>query len=257
MANGLACWGYALSVTCPARIATRSILRAVPAKRLNDSVLGVLERPALAWMAGRLPAWVTSDHLTAAGFAGALAAAVGYVASRWSIQWLWLASLGLLLNWFGDSLDGTVARLRRIERPRYGFFVDHSCDLFAQALVFLALGCSPCARFGVACLGLIAFLMAFVYTMIYAEVRGTFRITYFGFGATEIRALLVAGNLITLQVGVLDLGQWFAPLSRIRPVTMFEAGIAIVCAFTMPALAMMAVREGRKLAREDPPKEPH
>jgi len=227
----------------------------VPAKRLNDSVLGMLERPALAWMAGRTPAWVKPDHLTAAGFAGALAAAAGFVASRWSIQWLWLACLGLVLNWAGDSLDGTLARLRRIERPRYGFFVDHTSDLFSQALVFLALGLSPCARFEVASLGLITFLMAFVYTMIFAEVSDTMRITYLGFGPTEIRALLVAGNLITLRAGVLDIGPWFAPLSKLGPVSIYELVIAIVCAVTVPALGLFAVREGRILAREDPPEE--
>jgi archaetidylinositol phosphate synthase len=229
----------------------------VLAKRLNDSVLGVLERPALAWMARRLPGWVMPDHLTAIGLAGALAAAAGFVASRWSIQWLWLASLGLILNWAGDSLDGTLARLRAIERLRYGFFVDHASDLFSQTLVFLALGASPCARFGVACLALIAFLMAFVYTLIYAQVRGTLRITYFGFGPTEIRALLVAGNLITLQVGILDLGPWFTRLARIGPLTIYEFVISIVCVLTAPALAILAVREARKLAREDPPKAPH
>ena len=122
----------------------------VLAKRLNDSALGALERPTLAWAAERLPASVTPDQLTFLGFTGALAAAAGYVASLWSLQWLWLASAGLVLNWAGDSLDGTVARLRRIERPRYGFFVDHTSDLFAQSAVFLALGVSPCARFGIA-----------------------------------------------------------------------------------------------------------
>ena len=226
----------------------------MPAKRLNDSVLGVLERPALAWMASRMPAWVTPDYLTTVGFSGAVLAAIGYVASRWSIQWLWLASLGMVLNWAGDSLDGTLARTRKIERPRYGFFVDHNSDLLSQVVVFLGLGASPCARFGVACLALITFLMAFVYTMICAQVRDTFRITYYGFGPTEIRALLVIGNLITLQVGVLDLGQWITPLASLGPVTIYEFVIVLLCAVTVPGLAMMGVREARNLAREDPPK---
>jgi archaetidylinositol phosphate synthase len=224
----------------------------VPAKRVNDSALGVLERPALAWMAERLPSQVTPDHLTAIGFLGALVAAAGYLASRWSVEWLWVASAGLVVNWAGDSLDGTIARLRRIERPRYGFFVDHTSDLFAQSVVFLALGLSPCARFEVACLGLIAFLMAFVYSLICVEVRNTLRITYFGFGPTEMRVLLIAGNLITLRSGVLDVGQWFAPHGWFAPVTIYEIVIVILFATTLAALGMLSARERRDLAREDP-----
>jgi phosphatidylglycerophosphate synthase len=199
-------------------------------------------------MAQRVPAGITPDHLTAIGFAGAMTAAVGYIASRWSAQWLWLACLGIVVNWVGDSLDGTLARLRRIERPRYGFFVDHTSDLFGQALIFLALGFSPCARFEVACLGLIAFLMAFVYSLICVEVRNTLRITYFGFGPTEIRALLVAGNLLTLWAGVLDVGRAFG----LGPMTIYELVILFIFVLMVPALATLALRERRALAYEDP-----
>jgi len=224
----------------------------VPKKRLNASALGGLERAALAWMADRLPPWMTPDHLTGVGLAGALAAAAGYFASRWSIEWLWLACAGLLVNWAGDSLDGTLARLRQIERPRYGFFLDHTSDLFSQSLVFLCLGLSPCARFEVACLGLIAFLMAFVYSLICAEVSGTLRITYFGFGPTEIRALLIAGNLITLSVGLLDVTRWVAPHASLGPVTIYELVIVLLFAVTLPVLAILAHGERRRLALVDP-----
>jgi len=224
----------------------------VPAKRVNDSALGALERPALAWTASRLPVWVTPSHLTAIGLAGALTAAAGYCASRWSLQWLWVASAGLFVNWLGDSLDGTVARLRRIERPRYGFFVDHTSDLFAQTAVFLALGASPCAHFGVACLALVTFLGAFVYSLICLRVRNSLRITYFGFGPTEIRALLIAGNLFTTAYGVLDVGPWILPREWRVPLTLYELVIVVICALAIPALALLAAREARKLASEDP-----
>jgi len=223
---------------------------------MNDSALGALERPALAWMAGRLPLSITPDHLTLIGIAGALTAAGGYFASRWSLQWLWIASAGLALNWVGDSLDGTVARLRGIQRPRYGFFVDHTSDLFSQTLVFMALGASPCAHFPIACLGVIAFLMAFVYSLICVEVRDTLRVTYFGFGPTEIRALLIAGNLITLRAGVLDVGQGFGLRTWFGPVTIYELTIVILFTIAVPALAMLALRERRELAHEDPPRVP-
>jgi len=227
-------------------------LATVPTNRVNDSALGVLERPALAWIAERLPSRVTPDHLTVIGLSGALVAAAGYIGSRWSLQWLWMASAGLVVNWVGDSLDGTVARLRKIERPRYGFFVDHTSDLFAQALIFLALGVSACARFEVACLGLIAFLMVFVYSLICCEVRDTLRVTYFGFGPTEIRALLIAGNLITLRAGVLDVGQWLMPRGWFGPVTLYELVIVVLFAVALPALAILTLQERVQLAHDDP-----
>jgi archaetidylinositol phosphate synthase len=222
-------------------------------KRVNDSVLGGLERPALAWMADRLPAWVVPNHLTVVGVLGALLTAAGFVLSRWALSWLWLASAGLVANWLGDSLDGTLARRRRIERPRFGFFLDHTCDLFSQVLIFLALGISPCAHFATACLGLIAFLMGFVYTLIGAHVQGTMRITYFGFGPTEIRALLLLGNVFALTFGLVYFQPRFAPLARWGPISGHDVAISILALAGMALIAALAVRESRTLSVEDPP----
>jgi archaetidylinositol phosphate synthase len=220
--------------------------------RLNDSVLGVLERPALAWMADRLPAWVVPNHLTALGLLGALLTAAGFVLSCWSLPWLWLACLGLLANWLGDSLDGTLARRRRIERPRFGFFLDHTSDLFSQVLIFLSVGISPCAHFAVACLGLIAFLMGFVYTLIGAHVHNTMRITYFGFGPTEIRALLFLGNLSTLAFGVVHFQIGFAPLAAFGPISGHDLVISILSLAGAVLISTLAIREARALAALDP-----
>jgi phosphatidylglycerophosphate synthase len=221
--------------------------------RVNNSVLGGLERPALSWVVNRLPKWVLPNHLTIIGVSGALLAGAGFVLSRWSMAWLWLATFGLLANWVGDSLDGTLARLRLIERPRFGFFVDHTSDLFSQVIIFLAVGASHCAHFGVACLGLIAFLMAFVYTLIGAQVQGTMRITYFGFGPTEIRALFFFGNLLTLVFGIVDLRAWFAPLGITGPVTIYDIVICLLAFLGAAIIAALAIREARLLAVEDPP----
>jgi archaetidylinositol phosphate synthase len=221
--------------------------------RVNESVLGALERPTLAWIAARLPAWVYPDHLTIIGFAGALVAATGFVLSRWSIDWLWLSSLGLAANWFGDSLDGTLARYRRTERPRYGFFLDHTSDMFSQVIVFLAIGLSPVAHFAVACIGLIVFLMAFIYTMIGTHVRQRMRITYFGFGPTEIRMLLIVGNLLVLVFGVIDIHRWVAPSTYHGTVSIHDLVITVMAMIGMTLIAVLAVREIRALGREDPP----
>jgi phosphatidylglycerophosphate synthase len=222
-------------------------------RRINDSVLGFCERPALAWVAKRLPAWVLPDHLTALAAVGALLTAAGFVLSCWSLTWLWVSSLGIVVNWFGDSLDGTLARLRHIERPRYGFFIDHTSDLFCQSLTFIALGISPLAHFGMACLGLIVFLMAFVYTLIAAQTRSTMRITYLYFGPTEIRALLLLGNFLTLAVGVVDLRQWVPGLPGNGWVSIHDVFIALLAVAGVVVIAVLAWRDGRALSAEDPP----
>jgi archaetidylinositol phosphate synthase len=224
-------------------------------QRINDSVLGPLERPALAWLVRRLPPKVVPDHLTAFGVFGALLTATGFVLSCRSLTWLWLASLGLIINWLGDSLDGNLARLRHIERPRYGFFIDHTTDLFCQSLTFIALGLSPLAHFGMACLGLITFLMAFVYTLIAAQTRATMRITYFYFGPTEIRALLLVGNLLTLAVGVVDLRRWFAGFPGDGSISIHDAVITMLSASGVVVIALLAWRDARVLNVEDPPRQ--
>jgi len=222
-------------------------------KRVNQSVLGALERPTLAWIAQRLPLWILPDYLTVVGFVGAFLAAAGFVLSCWSMLWLWLSCVGLVANWFGDSLDGTLARLRNRERPRYGFFIDHTSDMFSNVILFLAIGISPCAHFAVACLGLITFLMAFVYTMIGTHVRQRMRITYFGFGPTEIRALLIIGNILVLEFGVIDVHQWVAPYLSFDWFSIHDVVISFMALAGAMLLAFLAIREARLLGREDPP----
>jgi phosphatidylglycerophosphate synthase len=207
----------------------------------------------LAWLARRIPAWVLPNHLTAVGFSGALLAAGGFVLSHWSISWLWLGCIGLVANWFGDSLDGTLARFRLRERPRYGFFIDHTSDMFSNVAIFIAIGISPCAHFAVACLGLIAFLMAFVYTMIGTHVRQRMRITYFGFGPTEIRALLIVGNLLILKFGVIDVRPWIAPASSLDSISIHDVVISAFASVGAILIALLAMREASALGREDPP----
>jgi archaetidylinositol phosphate synthase len=221
-------------------------------KRVNENILGRLERPVLAWMADRLPSRIVPDHLTALGVMGATLTASGFVLSRWTLTWLWLASAGLILNWLGDSLDGTLARRRDIERPRYGFFIDHTTDMLSQTLIFVSLGLSPCAHFGAACLGLIAFLMMFVYTLIGAHVRNVMRITYWGFGATEIRALLLLGNLLILAFGIVHVQSGYAPLSRLGPLSGHDLVISVISIASAILIVSSTIREGRSLSVLDP-----
>ena len=203
-----------------------------------------------------MPPWVVPDTLTLLGVAGAFVTAAGFILSRGSLQWLWLASLGLVLNWIGDSLDGNLARYRRIERPRYGFFVDSTSDVFSHSTIVLSLGMSPCAHFSVACLGLIGFLIGFAYMLIGAHARAVMRITYFGFGATEIRALLLGGNLLTLAFGDKFLLLPMLVVARFGPITTYDVVILALFMVVITKIAWLAIRESRVLAAEDPPRSP-
>jgi archaetidylinositol phosphate synthase len=162
------------------------------AARIQQSVLATGERQLLNWLCPRLPVWATPDMLTMLGFAGALMVGAGYVVSGQSLAWLWLAQLGYLLNWFGDSLDGSLARFRRIERPNYGYFIDHSVDALATMAMLVGLGLGPFVELEVALLALVAYLLLSIHTYLCAQVIDEFKLTYLAGGPTELRLMLMA-----------------------------------------------------------------
>ena len=176
-----------------------------PHQRVNDILLAPLERPALKWLAANMPAWVNPDILTVMGILGALLTFFGYLMSNYRTEFLWLASLGFVINWFGDSLDGTLARHRQIERPKYGFFVDHTVDAFNEVLIVIGLGLSPYVNFSVACLALIGYLLMSVLVYIRTYINGVFQLSYGKFGPTEIRVILILLNTIMFFVGILPI----------------------------------------------------
>jgi len=163
-------------------------------RRVNDILLGPLERPALKWLAAHMPAWVTSDTCTIIGVFGAVLIMLSYALSRVNHNFLWLASFGFIVNWFGDSLDGTLARHRHAERPIFGFFVDHVTDAFNEVIIFLGMGLTPYIRFDLACLTLIAYLLLSVLVFLRTYVVGEFKISYGKLGPTEIRLLAILLN---------------------------------------------------------------
>ena len=170
-------------------------------KRENKILLGFLERPALQWMAARLPNWVTPDILTGIGIGASVLIFVSYILTNVNPNYLWLASLGFVLNWFGDSLDGTVARYRKIERPRYGFLVDHSVDALSAVLIFLGLGLSPYVDLVVASLAVISYLLISIMVYLITYVTGVFNITSAYIGPTEIRLLAIIVNTVIFLSG--------------------------------------------------------
>ena len=162
--------------------------------RLHESLLAPLERPALKWLAANLPAWVSPDACTVVGIFGAVVILIGYALSRIDPNFLWLASFGFVINWFGDSLDGTLARHRRIERPIFGFFLDHTTDAFNEVLMFLGLGLTPHVSFSVACLALIGYLLLSVLVYVRTCVMGEFKISSNKMGPTEFRIIAILLN---------------------------------------------------------------
>lgn len=178
-------------------------------QRVLESFTAAAEKRLLVAMCDRMPARVNSDHLTAVGLLGSFGVFAGFALSRLSPGWLALSIAGIVLNWFGDSMDGTLARVRHRERPRYGFYIDHSVDVIAEALVFLGLGVSPYVRLDIACLALIGYLALSVEVFIRSFTDGVFRISFSKLGPTEMRLILVAVILTMLFAGQLPL---YAPL---------------------------------------------
>jgi len=165
-------------------------------RRVNEGWLAGHERRALDWLAPRLPRSLTPGRLTALGLLGAILTLVGYLMAIHHPAALWLFNLGLLINWFGDSLDGAVARLLRMERPRYGFFLDQSTDVVAQALFSLGLGLSGYIRPEIVGAGFAAFLMMTVQSLLRAEVTDEFHLAAGRMGLTELRCLFVIMNVL-------------------------------------------------------------
>ena len=194
-------------------------------KRVNDILLGPLERPALKWFSEHMPSWINPDILTGIGVLGAFIILISYWLTRFDRDFLWLVNLGFLLNWFGDSMDGTLARYRQVQRPKYGFFIDHTVDSFNEVLIFLAIGISPFMRFEIACLALIGYLLMSVLVFVRTCVTGEFQISYGKLGPTEVRAIAVGVNSLIYFFGN---PTWATPVG---PLTFFDvvgAGIAVL-----------------------------
>jgi archaetidylinositol phosphate synthase len=216
--------------------------------RVNDILLGPLERPALAWLCRRTPDWVTPDALTMVGIAGGVITMAGYALTGVDRNFLWLGCAGLVVNWLGDSLDGNLARHRKIERPKYGYFVDHVTDGFVTALICLGIGMSAYVAMVYALAALAAYLLMSILTYISSQVTGVFRISYGKVGPTEIRVLIMLASAVcwaapnpTLEVGA-------------RSIRAFELVTLVVAVLLALACVVSAWRVSRALAALEPPR---
>jgi archaetidylinositol phosphate synthase len=171
--------------------------------RLHTSLLAASEKRLLIWMAERLPRWIHSDHLSGLGLVSmAGAGAAFWLAGSNPIVGAGLVALCLILNWFGDSLDGTVARVRDQQRPRYGYYVDHVIDLAGTAMVFTGLAASGHMSSTMAALVVAAFFLVSAEAYLATHARGVFKMSFLGVGPTELRILLIAGAFALIKMPV-------------------------------------------------------
>jgi archaetidylinositol phosphate synthase len=212
--------------------------------RIHGSLLAAAEKRLLVRIAARLPGWINSDHLTALGAVAMAAAGLCYaVAPRWPAALLAVVVL-LAVNWFGDSLDGTLARVRHHERPRYGFYVDHVLDAVGILCLIAGLFAGGFLSIGPAAAFLLAYYLLTIEIALATHALGTFRISYWKFGPTELRILLAAGTLQLLR----------SPWSTIagHRLLLFDVGTTIGAAAILLTFVVAAVSNMRKLYRLEP-----
>jgi archaetidylinositol phosphate synthase len=166
------------------------------ATRIQDGLTSGPERELLLWLAQRMPESINSDHLTVLGFVSMFLAGLSYALARWSSLGLLGATLCLITNWFGDSLDGTLARFRNRQRPRYGFYVDHMIDSFGALFLMTGLAASTYIDWRIAAAMLVAFLLLSIESYLATYTLGVFRLSFAKFGPTEIRILLALANTV-------------------------------------------------------------
>ena len=219
-------------------------------ERIQTSILNAMEKKALVWLAERQPAWVTSDMLSYVGVAGALLFVVFCVLATRNIDYLWLAPVGLIINWYGDSLDGTLARVRKLQRPVYGFFIDHSLDALTTCMICAGIGLSPFMRMDVALVILAGYLCMSIYTYLSTIVMSEFRLTYGKLGPTEVRIIIILVCILYIFNPWKDVAWEIAG----EEWTVFDfIGAAVAVTLFLIYICSM-VSDLRRLSRQDPAK---
>ena len=173
------------------------------AVRIQTSVLNALEKKVLVWLAERQPRWMTSDMMTFIGVLGAVVIAVGYILTSQNINSLWLSSLGFIINWYGDSLDGTLARVRNTQRPIYGYYLDHTVDAINEVMIFVGVGLSGLMHLEIALLALVMYLLMTINVSINAHLKKEFKLTYASMGPTEFRIIMIIINTLFATISPL------------------------------------------------------
>lgn len=171
------------------------------ATRIQTSVLNTLEHKALVWLAAHQPKWVNSDMLTVVGTVGAFLIGLGYALTSRNVNWLWLSTLGLLINWYGDSLDGTLARYRNKQRPVYGYYLDHTMDVVNESMMFFGAGMAPFFDMRLTLSAFVLYLLMTINVSMNAHLRNEFKLSYLKLGPTEFRLVAAIANTVMICFG--------------------------------------------------------
>ena len=212
--------------------------------REHRSILAAAEKRLLIYIAERLPRFINSDHLTSLALAGMALAGGAFAAARWDRRALWLVVVALAINWFGDSLDGTLARVRHHERPRYGFYVDHVLDVLSILFIFAGLVLGGHMRAYIGGAFLLAYYLLMIEIALATHAVGTFRISFFKFGPTELRILLAIGTLRLIESP-------FVSIAGSRYL-LFDVGGAVAVAGLVFTFIVSAAANTRRLYRAEP-----
>ncbi|WPZ05115.1 CDP-alcohol phosphatidyltransferase family protein [Blastomonas marina] len=212
-------------------------------ERIQHTLVTRAERAALDWLCTRLPRWVTPDKLTLLAILAAVGIGLCYVFAESEPVLLWVAIGLFVVHWFGDSLDGSIARHRSIERPNYGFFIDHSSDMLAGLLILGGLGLSPFVKLEIALLTLAGYYLVSIHTFLLAKVTGEFHLSHGGLGPTEIRIAFILVTICMIVFGT-DVPQW-------RGFSLWD-GIVAACGALMIAIYVtLTIAIGTRLSGED------
>lgn len=223
------------------------------AERIQTSILNGVERKALVWLAGRQPKWVVSDTLTAIGTLGAIMIGAGYILCGVNINFLWLSCLGFIVNWYGDSLDGTLARVRKTQRPIYGYYLDHTVDCINEAFMFLGVGLSCLMRLDLALMIFAVYLCLTVNVSVNAHLKSEFKLTYAKLGPTEFRVIAIL--LTSLFIFIEPLRNFTAAVTvfgnELELKALDVAGIVILAALIIIYLVTV-IKDAMWYAKMDP-----
>jgi len=211
--------------------------------RVQESWLALPEKRALIWLAERTPAGIGPDHLTVLGLAAQIGAGILYALSSINRYALLGVIACLAINWLGDSLDGTLARVRQQQRPRYGFYVDHMVDSFGALALMAGLALSGHMHPWIAIGLLVAFLMLSIQSYLATHALGEFRISFWRFGPTELRLLLAIGNLALLWRPMVHLGG--------HQFRLFDVGGVIGLAGMAVMVVFFTLQNAARLYREE------
>lgn len=224
-------------------------------RRIQTSFLNAAEHRVLVWLAARQPAWVTSNILTVVGIIGSVLIGAGYVLSNLNINWLWLACFGFVVNWYGDSLDGNLARYRGTGRPIYGYYLDHTVDAINELFMFIGIGLSAMLNIWIAIAGLILYLLLTLNVSMNAHLKKEFKLTYAKMGPTELRIIMILVNLLFIFVRpIREYSQDIVIFGHQFTFGIFDYVGAVIVAMLALVYFVTIFKDLDEYAKMDPPK---